>query len=475
MNDLKDFLMPQDLVYPVNQRIETEIMYPVSFSQSQVKFVFDKKGILDANSQVRLKLKVAKQGGGADTSAFLPINTGISSIVNRAWLEIGGRRVSTLERVGDFNTFLNMGYTPDYRQNILQPKEGYYGSVGPASAVNDTQTGVIGIAPLVDDIVSSQFSLTDDDTSPEFALALSRLVPMLKGFQIPLFAIDQEVSLVIEWNTKGLNGRFQIPTGSVETASTIDEESCVLMTDYLYYPENMNDIAMKIGSPTGYSHFYEEVLTIESTENSLGTDPGAGLHQPSKYSHQLALAGKTVKSIIVQPVKVGNALCGDYVANDDQIEDNYNWVIDSKPYYANDIKNSAFKYKEACSVLGRSLSINNWEYCFLNQVSPVIGAGGGIFTLADSGFTDLTLEGHTQQLRTADQSWRGVSFAKESLGVGGRKISNLPILFNRTRQIMNANVYPTAIADFNTSVLMRFFAITTKILLMRNGQTTVVQ
>ena len=207
----------------------------------------------------------------------------------------------------------------------------------------------------------------------------------------------------------------------------------------------------------------------------MGVNPGAGLHQPSKYSHQLALAGKTVKSIIVQPVKIANSLCGDYVANDDQVEDNYNWVIDSKPYYANDVKNSAFKYKEACSVVGRALSINNWEYCFLNQVSPVIGNTGGIFATVDSGFTDYTLEGHSQQLRTAQQSWRGVSFAKESLSISGRKISNLPILFNRTRQIMNANVYPSVVADYLTPVLVRFFAITTKILLMKDGQTTVIQ
>ena len=53
---LKDFLSPGGFSYPVNQRVETDILFPVSKSQQSVKFIFDKKGILDNNSKIRLKL-----------------------------------------------------------------------------------------------------------------------------------------------------------------------------------------------------------------------------------------------------------------------------------------------------------------------------------------------------------------------------------------------------------------------------------
>jgi hypothetical protein len=473
-NELKSFLMPQDLAFPVNQRVETEILYPVSFSQKSVKFVFEKKGILDANSAVRLKLKVANQAGGGASNAFLPINTGVSSLVSRAWLEIGGRRVSTLEKVGDFNTFLNASYTPEYKRGVLKTKEGFMGSVSGSDSQNGIQTGCIALKNE-NTSVPSHIKLQGDEASPEWSLALSRLIPMLKNFQLPLFAIEQEVSLCIEFNTGELNKRYCLVAGEAEVASTIDQDACILMCDYLYYPDEMDDIAMKIGSAQGYAHIYDEVITIESTENPLGNDPGAGLHLPASFSHQLALAGKTVKGIVVQPFKNANALEGVYVANDDQIEDEYNFKIDSKPYYANDVKNSAFKYKEVSSVLERPLSVNNWEYCFINQVSPVVGNGGGLFVAADSGFADWALEGTRQQVRSATQSWRGVAFSKTSLGVGGRVIGNLPILFNRKRQIMNANVAFTANPDYETPVAMRFYAITSRVLMMKDGQTTIVQ
>ena len=123
----------------------------------------------------------------------------------------------------------------------------------------------------------------------------------------------------------------------------------------------------------------------------------------------------------------------------------------------------------------RPLNVNAWEYCFINQVSSVVGNGGGIFTVADSGFTDFTYEGTTQQERTACQNWTGMSLSSDSLGIGGRKMSNLPIIFRRNRNIMNENAYPSGTPDFNTPVLMRFFCITSRVLIMKDGQTTIVQ
>jgi len=469
-NELKNFLMPRTMNYPVSQRIETDILYPVSFSQSSTKFVFDKKGILDANSQLQIKLLVPQQAGPVASNAFLPINTGISAVVSRAWLEIGGRRVSTLENVGDFNTFLNTSYNSDYKKQILKSKEGFLGNVGPASKIGAVITGRIGTKPLENATTDPSYKLTADASSPTWSLSLSRLIPMLKDFQLPLFAIDQEVSLVVEWNTGQLNKRYCLASGEAEVASTIDQDSCVIMADYLFYPMEMDDIAMKIGSGVGYSHIYDEVITIESTENATGVDAGVGNSLPATFSHNIALAGKTLKAVVCQAFKVPNALCGVYVSNDDQIEDSYNFTINSRPLYANDIKNTSSKYKEVSSILERPLNLNCWEYGFINQVDD-----NGIFTVADSGFTDFTFEGTTQQERTATQNWTGMSLSSDSLGISGRKMSNLPIILRRNRNIMNANVYPTAVADFNTSVLMRMFAITSKVLVMKDGQTTIVQ
>jgi len=479
--ELKDFLSPTTLAFPVNQRIETDILYPVSFSQSSVKFVFDQKGILDANSKVRLKLTVPQLAAGGEANAVFPIHTGVSAIVNRAWLEIGGRRVSTLERVGDFLTFTNLSYSPEYKRNVLGVQEGYSANVRGATDVAGTTTGLISHANKASNADGRLKLKSTSALSPEWSIPLSRLVPMLEGFQLPLFAIDQEVSLTIEFNQSLIDrSGFIAPTQALVApgVATIDRDACILMADYLYYPDEMMDIAQKIGAPGGYAHLYDEVMTIESTENPVGTDPTGTLHSPATFSHQLNLAGKTLKSIIVQSVKAPNSLAGVYVSNDDQLPDSYNFVIDSQPFYANDVVNGSFKYKEASSVIGRPLSVSAWEYSFNNQTTEDLAGGGtnaGQFAVAQSGFSDWTYQDITQQERTASQSWRGMSLAKESMGVGGRVMSNLPVVFRRTRQIVSQVAYPSAVGDFATSVLMRFFATTGRVLLLKNGQATVIQ
>jgi hypothetical protein len=478
--ELKDFLSPKTLAYPVNQRVETDILYPVSFSQSSVKFVFDRKGILDANSKVRLKLLVPTQAAGGDpesNSAF-PIHTGVSAMINRCWLEIGGRRVSTLEKVGDFLTFTNLSYSPEYKKNVLSVQEGVSADIGGATNSTGTVIGLLSAKNSNADVSKHLKLKSTASLSPEFSLPLSRLIPMLKGFQLPLFAIDQEVSITIEFNqNKTVQKSFIAPAQALNNngIATIDRDACILMADYLYYPDEMMDIAQKIGAPGGYAHLYDEVMTIESTENPIGADPTGILWKPATFSHQLNLAGKTLKSIVVQPVKTPNDLAGVYVANDDQIPDRYNFVIDSKPFYANDVVNSSFKYKEVSSVMERPLSLNAWEYSFDNQTTEIDGNSGGQFIASQSGFSDWTFMGKTQQERTASQSWRGMSLAKESMGVGGRVMSNLPVVFRRIRGFVSGNAYPGNTADYLTSVLVRFFATTGRVLLLKNGQATIVQ
>ena len=485
MSNLQDFLSPETFSYPVNQRVETDIIFPVSKNQNAVRFVFDQKGILDSNSKVRLKLLVP-QVAGAEPNAYLPINTGCSSLISRAWLEIGGRRVSTLESVGGFNTFMNLSYSPEYSDGIQKVLEGVVTKIGGSEAIGGGVTGLIGKTPS-DNIADPYTAFipqgiklkSTSALSPEFSIPISRLVPMLKGLQLPLFAINEEVSLTIEFKQGEARERFCQRSGEATGGvSTIDVDNCILMADFLYYPDDMDDIAQKIASPNGFSILYDEVIVVKATENAIrpaGPAIGAGLHLPTTFTQQIALAGKTLKSILVQSFKVGNNIEGNYVSNDDNIEDAYNFVIDSRPYYAQDVVNTSFKYNEVGKVLDRNLSLNSSQYAFINQVSAVVGNAGGAFAAALSGFTDYTLEGYTQKHRTATQRWLGVALSNRTLGVGGKVLSNLPILFRRNRQIMNDAVYPSAVPDYQQSVNLTFYCITQNMLLLKNGLATISQ
>jgi len=474
--DLKQFMSPVNMEVAMNQRIETDILYPTSFSQSSTRFVFDRKGILDSNSILRLKLLVAEQAGPVQSNSFLPISTGVSSLVSRAWLEIGGRRVSSLEGNGHFQTFSNLAHSSDYKEQILKAREGYLGNVNPADSTNATVIGKIGKAPDQDSFFSDSYKLRSDSSSPEFAIPISKLIPMLRGFQLPLFAIEQQVTLNIEWQRQNLNGRYCLRAGEAEVASTIDQESCVLACDYLFYPDQMQNIADQIGATGGYIHNYDEVQMIESNEPASNVNPGAGLHAVNvKYSHQIALAGRLLKSLVIQSYKNPSALQGIYTSSADQIEGSYNVLIESRPYYSNDVQNPSFKHREVGGVMSHALNLNDWEYSFSNQTTPVVGNSGGEFAIALSGFSDYTVEGISQQIRSGAQQWTGLSLSDINFGVQGVLLSNLPITLNRTRSVNSNNLYPTAVTDYNTNCLVRIFAITARALIIRNGQATIVQ
>ena len=89
---------------PVGQDINTDLLYPVNISQQGAKFVFPRKGVLDSNSQINIS-QTCNQIAGAETKCYLPCSTGALAMVRRAWLTIGGRRVSTLDQVGHYNTW----------------------------------------------------------------------------------------------------------------------------------------------------------------------------------------------------------------------------------------------------------------------------------------------------------------------------------------------------------------------------------
>ena len=72
---LPSVLKTQTYERPENQDITTDILYPVSINQSQAKFVFDRKGVLDSNSQIVIR-QTCNQVGAAEQECYLPTSTG---------------------------------------------------------------------------------------------------------------------------------------------------------------------------------------------------------------------------------------------------------------------------------------------------------------------------------------------------------------------------------------------------------------
>jgi len=434
---LPDLLKPTALNRPVNQRLETSILYPATANQQACKFVFDRKGILDSNSQVEIGILVPEieaDGAGvvSESKSCLPATTGIASVVKRAFLEIGGRRVSSLDEVGQYMNWRRARWSPEYREQIASIKQGGndvfvgsasaaypivapFGTIGRASNETIQQAGASATTTPGHQVLTSSV-----DTMPTFVLSLSQLCPLLRGVQLPLFAIAQEVSITIEFQSSMTTGVVFCPpenyhTHAVSVDATIHIPTLKIMADYLFYPQEMDNLSQAIMGK-GYDILYDEVQTQSSFEGESGT----GVFD---FTAQLALGGKKVKSIVVKRLQtgaVGDDNFGVYYSEALVSPSTYNWVIDSKPFYAQSVSNSATLFNETSRVDDAPLRLSQAQYSWKNSAGVV----------ADSNFTDRTYNGWSQTGLQGQMKLVGLRLTNaEGQGV---RMSNLPILYRNT-------------------------------------------
>lgn len=452
---------------PVNQRLETDILYPVSASQSAAKFVFDRKGILDSNSNLNIAITLPELENNAgvfgDSKSCLPTATGAPALIKRAYLEIGGRRVANLDEVGQYNTWKRLHYSNDYRQDVLMVKQGgndvFVGSA--SAAYPPLNNGTIGrpsnetiqSAAANDEITKASRRLTENasgnEATPQWVIPLSSMIPMLKNFQLPLFAIAQEVSLTVEFSDNTVGNQFVVPedyeANSGDARSTVVLPQLYIMADYLYYPDEMENMAAAITSGGGYDLLYDEVQVQTSF---LGAANAATFDK----TVQIALGGKKVKSIHLQRLDVATRENnnGFYYSDALETSSSYNFTIDSKPFYSKDLQNPGLQFSECCRIDDTPLRIPQARW------SASIGQP----------FTDRLFNGHQQTNETGIQKWMGVRLAN-SAG-DGMRMSNLPVLFRNYGAL-------TGVGEDIIPYTLRFFITTQRMLNISNGLVNMIE
>lgn len=486
---------------PVNQDINTDILRPVQFNQRTTRFVFDRKGVLDANSQLNLKLLVSDSGNaGEATGASFPSSVGVLSLIRRAFLTIGGRRVSNLEEVGHYNTWKRLHWSNEYRKGIALPKQAgadvVVGSMAEGIATNSvnaiasrgftTPYGVLGRESseyaIDEDPANATFGKqlasqteTEEDisrkigltstSSPSFVIGLSQLIPFLIGVQLPLFAIREEVALNIEWSEDGNNSRFVLPDENpsgntidpADCVSTIVEEDCFIMADYLFYPDQMGELADEIMNKGGYDIPYLEVYTQQNFTSNSAND--------NTNSYQIAMGGKNVKHIIVQkqePLAIDDANKtndGIYQSKAFRKGVSYQLQMDSQNFYSRPVSNVGLQKTEADQVEGIPLQMCNYLYSYDGQVNP-----DGTSTDITLGLTNRKYNTLVQNLESGNQGWLGIRI-ENSFGVG-KRVSNLPMVYTE-----NVFVEVSDTTDRN----VRFFVGTQRILNISQGIVNMIE
>ena len=468
---------------PVNQRSETEILFPVTSSQTGARFVFRRTGILDSNSKLQLQLI----SGAGDH--FLPISTGAASLIQNAYLEIGGKRISTTRDLGSWKTWLNMAYSNDYKEFIGSIREGLDDRLVGSNNIANTTTG--HLRHPQNNVANHITPTNDSTTSPTFMLTLGDIIPCLSNFRLPLFAISQEVALVLEWTADTQNIRYCSRQGDAAQASTIGLDKLLICADYLYYPGLMENLAMEISSGSGLNHFFYDVLTSYRHEEAGGVNPTANNQTAvRKFQHQIQLGGQKVRSIVAQfrkglaaygsgGLSAGNGInqsMGQYVSNAYQNGDSYNLSVNNVPFYALDIENNSLAYTETSKALGQHLNLSNNQYTFQN----LIGVGnnatdkGSFITNANSDLTlsDILFEGLAISDVVASKRWIGIKLS--NIRGEPMPVSNLPLIFSHSHADQGGNAGQGGNDEWNIATNITFFAEVSRVLNIKNGVAQLV-
>lgn len=410
----------------------------------------------------------------------LPISTGIASVIKRAVLTIGGREISSLDAVGHFNTITNMLNSTEYRDKILLPLQGVndamkYGEDVSASLGSATQ----GFITMKDEKeirtpgTASEFIDMPDRlkigetlaTTPEFSLPLSDLIPMMRGVKLPLFAINQEVALLIEFSedTNGHRIVQEVDFGGEYGKSTIQEASVFMMTDYLYYEAEMDAVLQEINS-AGWQLPYEDVITIDSQLPAIEKPSGVAPNDftRTETSTLLYLGGKMLRNIIIQKQSTNaeitngignNRLEGIYNSRSLQRPETYNLTIDNVPFYDNDIELSGLQSQELSRCFDTHLQIPfaryslaelvESDYTFDRDASGYITNVRVLETLHSASGRPLC------RLLSGNQNYFGINIG--NIAGMGREMSNLPLVFRHITERTAAN------DEYSDALAYRFY------------------
>jgi hypothetical protein len=223
------------------QMLHTDVIDPVTFSQNRVRFTLSRvAGFLHSNSKITLAVTPL-----TTSTAFYPLNIGVSNLVKSAALRIGNQTVCEIDDYDQFHAYQSMFISNEdnkEREQFLSQRCISHKPIYDDRTANTTDkppnsakkvgldvgrnpvvaaAGGAGTFQLLPFQLHNATSAQTISDAPVYSVYLSDLFPFLKFNQLPLFMIDQEVHIDIE---------FQ-PTTSSLSAAGLSRRMCVANSD----------------------------------------------------------------------------------------------------------------------------------------------------------------------------------------------------------------------------------------------------
>ena len=326
--------------------VQTDILDPVIFSESEARFVLDNKGILHSNSRITLSTD-GLAFTGTDGRCFYPANIGVHSLIQRASLRVGTKTVCEIEDYNHFAAYEATFLPPDAIKEREQVMSGRFMSVAPvlsglgfphSNASNSasrseslteaksiqidngkTLTGADVAQTPWKPITSTAtpensrtvYDFQDEKNKPTYSILLADLFPFLKTNQLPLFMMSEQVSIHLTFTPRksdATSERVSLTSGKSLTKDVVlVRGDCQMIADYIYYPQDMMEQYRQANSTMSFNYVdYQFVKrTVSSTEYA------------GQLIQNIGGAGRIVNKVFVAAQKTDGkqgALLNNYVA-----------------------------------------------------------------------------------------------------------------------------------------------------------------
>lgn len=447
-SQLPDVLNVKPLNAIETMNIETSQLDPIVINQSICRFVLERKGILDVGSVITMS--VHPTDATADKKCFLPIKTGCHALVKKAMLRVGTKVLATSDMYGTHQTIRRAFKTNEEKSQKDYVKNGTHDCFEPDNQgtgfyqMKDVIYDAAATAATIDPSVQITVSETE---CPVFSIRLSELFPMMRNVQLPLYLMNEPVSIELTWNTQdgtaasvGKMLSFQNAFAGTKGAK-IGLDNVRFLADYLTYEDGrMAATAKLVNSEQGLAMPYEDMIVTNTNIPAPATPPTGTDVVTQHITRDLGLSGRNVRQILLHDREATpNALLGQYDSLAMNVSDSYNWRINDQTIYSREVRLAARKANQIAQCFGTPINCLAAEY----STDPLTNKQAANHPINNQLVSASTFEGLSQRAVNGTMNFTGVDLSTSPLNipgtglkVGQKPVEHLRVIYNTAENVL---------------------------------------
>ncbi len=461
-------------------RIESDVLEPQQSSQNYATFNIRRAGILSNDSRLVLPLLAS------NATTRLTMFGGAYAVIKNATLRTSNGVV--IAQTTDCNylaSIKNHYQSQESRDKVGRYKNGTYNVYEYMASSSGTDfTGKYGIKNMSVAGANRDQHARDKlgqsaSNRVEYVISLRELFPELFPFSLPLFCLEGQVQLFLEFSDNGQTGERAVSSDGNNANIgdvTIDLTNLKFISDHIFMGQQQMDRLLAMtrtsnGLVVPYGDYNEIVFTHMSPAN-----PAANQKTDKRFNSSIGMAGLRVKHILIHNQEVtgddkpdgGQKIGGKYCSIADRAGVDGQALqiqINNQNYYTQDLPSQEF-FKELEDVFGVAPSIPYPVYTSIGGVSDgTFGDGTAKYTilprilLADDNCYSTNMRDLLGQANIL-----GVNFCnplnRANTGANGVQVGNAPVQLTYQRSYTNG-------AAIN--IKQRVFVCVERLMSIKNG------